>query len=104
MGRFSVQRFLLEQFLLFFFIPVKAKWLAWIDAAFLLYDFVTSLAFGYWQMSLCIAISFINMAIFFGGGVVYKIKTNFKNRKVRREWRDVRIKMTSHDDDKDNRR
>lgn len=93
-----------EQFLLFFFIPVKAKWLAWIDAAFLLYDFVTSLAFGYWQMSLCIAISFINMAIFFGGGVVYKIKTNFKNRKVRREWRDVRIKMTSHDDDKDNRR
>ncbi|MGN0552147.1 MAG: hypothetical protein ACI4I1_02105 [Oscillospiraceae bacterium] len=90
-----------EQFLLFFFIPVKAKWLAWIDAAFLLYDMITTLAFGYWQISLCIIISFLNIVLFFGGGVVQRIKVNFKSRKVRREWRDVRIKMTSHDDNND---
>lgn len=94
-----------EQFLLFFFIPVKAKWLAWIDAAFLIYDFVIALAAGFWQISLCIAISFLNIALFFGGGVINKMKINFKNRKVRREWRDVRIKMISNDkkDDNDNR-
>ena len=94
-----------EQFLLFFFIPVKAKWLAWIDAALLVYDFVTALAFGFWQISLCIIISFLNLALFFGGGVISRMKINFKNRKVRRQWRDVRIKMTSHNDDndKDNR-
>ncbi|MGN1136354.1 MAG: hypothetical protein ACI4SF_09060 [Oscillospiraceae bacterium] len=93
-----------ERFLLFFFIPVKAKWLAWIDAAFLLYDMIMTLAFGYWQISLCIIISFLNLALFFGGGVIQRIKVNFKSRKVRREWRDVRIKMTSRDDkDNDNK-
>ena len=28
------------QLLLFFFLPVKMKWLAWIDAAFLIYNFI----------------------------------------------------------------
>lgn len=93
-----------ERFLLFFFIPVKAKWLAWIDAAGLLFVLITTLAGGYWQISLCIIISFLNLALFFGGGVIQRIKVNFKSRKVRREWRDVRIKMTSRDDkDNDNK-
>lgn len=93
-----------ERFLLFYFIPVKAKWLAWIDAAGLLFVLITTLAGGYWQISLCIIISFLNLALFFGGGVIQRIKVNFKSRKVRREWRDVRIKMTSRDDkDNDNK-
>lgn len=92
-----------EQLLFFFFIPVKAKWIAWVDAAFLLYDLIMLLAVGSWKASLCIVISFLNIALFFGGGVIHKMRTNFKNRKVRREWRDVRIKMTSHNDDKDNK-
>lgn len=93
-----------ERFLLFYFIPVKAKWLAWIDAAGLLFVLITTFAGGYWQISLCIIISFLNLALFFGGGVIQRIKVNFKSRKVRREWRDVRIKMTSRDDkDNDNK-
>lgn len=93
-----------ERFLLFYFIPVKAKWLAWIDAAGLLFVLIMTLAGGYWQISLCIIISFLNLALFFGGGVIQRIKVNFKSRKVRREWRDVRIKMTSRDDkDNDNK-
>lgn len=92
-----------ERLLIFYVIPVKAKWIAWFDAAFLLYDLIMLLAVGRWRTSLCIVISFLNIVLFFGGGVIRKMRTNYKNRKVRREWRDVRIKMTSHDDDKDNK-
>lgn len=93
-----------ERFLLFYFIPVKAKWLALIDAAGLLFVLIMTLAGGYWQISLCIIISFLNLALFFGGGVIQRMKVNFKSRKVRREWRDVRIKMTKYDDkDNDNK-
>ncbi len=38
------------QFLLFFIIPVKAKWLAWLDAALLAFNFISYLAQGAWLL------------------------------------------------------
>lgn len=91
-----------ERFLLFFIIPVKAKWLAWIDAAILIIDVITAFSFGFWQSGVCILISFLNLAVFFGTDVLGMMRINFKNRKVRREWRDVRIKMHTNDKYNDN--
>lgn len=90
-----------ERFLLFYCIPVKAKWLAWIDVAFLTYNMIISFAYGFWASGLCILISFLNIALFFGGNLISKIKINYRSRDVRRAWRDVRIKMSENDNNDD---
>ncbi len=51
------------QFLLFFVIPVKAKWLAYIDGAYFLYAFIT----GNTATRICIVLSLANFIIFFLG-------------------------------------
>lgn len=93
-----------ERFLLFYFIPIKAKWLAWIDVAFLSYNMIICFAYGIWASGLCILISFLNIALFFGGNLISKIKINYRSRDVRKAWRDVRIKMSENDNDKNNKR
>lgn len=97
---------------LFFFIPVKMKWLAWIDVAVLLYDFIPVSAIVYaieakmpfrvtmdmlWHFNdirLAIIISLLNIVLFFGGDFFSKIRDWFKYRKVRKNYK-KNIKMTS---------
>ena len=50
------------QFLLFFFIPVKAKWLAWIDAAYFILIFI----FGSFPTNLLPLVAIVNYLLFFG--------------------------------------
>lgn len=104
------------QLLLFFFIPVKMKWLAWLDVAVLVYDLIpvsyiissirddlpfsyfTQLMNGYWSIRIIILVSLLNVALFFGGDFFRKIRDKFKYRKVRRNFRN-NIKMTTYKDD-----
>lgn len=51
------------RFLLFFIIPVKAKWLAWIDAAY----FLLMVIFGSFPSNLLPLVAILNYLIFFGG-------------------------------------
>lgn len=64
------------EFLLFFFLPVKVKWLAWLDGAFFLYTIVQAFlpAYGgslygvvYKANALAAAVSILNFVIFFLG-------------------------------------
>lgn len=64
------------QFSLFFMIPVKAKWLAWLDGVYFLYTIVQAflpayggsiLGFIYKSNALAAAVSILNFAIFFLG-------------------------------------
>ena len=50
-----------ERIMLFFFIPVKIKWLAWVDAALLLFSFIMSP----WRFRIAILFSVANFLIFF---------------------------------------
>ena len=104
------------ELMLFFFIPVKMKWLAWIDVALLVYDFIPVWAITYavsaklpfgaflqllgmnWNVRLLIIISLLNIALFFGGDFYRKIRDRFKYRKVRKNFK-KNIKMTSFKDD-----
>jgi hypothetical protein len=52
-----------ETFLLFFILPVKAKWLGILDAVLLAYSFVT----GFLETKLAIGFAFANYALFFAG-------------------------------------
>ncbi|MBR3640633.1 MAG: hypothetical protein IKN53_01220 [Oscillibacter sp.] len=53
------------QFLLFFFIPVKVKWLAWVDAAFFALSIGQNLLAGYWVGALLPLVAILNFFLFF---------------------------------------
>lgn len=53
------------QFLLFFIIPVKAKWLAWIDAAFFALSIATSLLNLSWTGVVLPLVAIANFLLFF---------------------------------------
>lgn len=71
------------QLLLFFFIPVKMKWLAWIDAAILLRSFFLSGMGG----KVLIILSLLNFALFFGGDFFRFIRDKIKYRKIRSNFK-----------------
>lgn len=53
------------QFLLYFIIPIKVKWLAIFDAVVLVYQMYVYMASGYYFMAVAILIAFANFLIFF---------------------------------------
>ena len=68
------------QFLVFFIIPVKAKWLAWIDAALLALNFVTSIAGGAWVSAVLILVGVANYLIFFWSDLMYYVRRQKHSR------------------------
>lgn len=69
------------QILLFFILPVKIKWMAWLDAAFFLYMFII----GDWSARASIIAALLNFLLFFGSDFI-----GFGKRAVERvglKWR-----------------
>ena len=62
------------QFLVFFIIPVKAKWLAWLDAALLGINLISALVTLRWGSAILIVISFLNYLIFFWSDLMYYVR------------------------------
>ncbi|HIW83113.1 MAG TPA: hypothetical protein H9873_02160 [Candidatus Dorea gallistercoris] len=87
------------QFMLYFFIPVKAKWLAWLDVLFFLYGIAQAFlpAYGggvygaYYQANaLAAAVSLLNFVIFFIGsrnGRAYSPKQMRRKREFQKNVR-----------------
>lgn len=73
------------QVLLFFILPVKIKYLAWIDAAL----FASSFLFGTMTVRVAIVASLLNFFVFFGPNVLRQMKANIGYRKQRQAWRDA---------------
>jgi membrane associated rhomboid family serine protease len=71
-----------QQVLLFFVIPIKVKWLGYLNAAFYLISFIT----GGWVARFAIVFSLINFFVFFGGDTIRKIKDYCARKKRKREW------------------
>jgi membrane associated rhomboid family serine protease len=57
------------QFLLFFIIPVKAKWLAWLDGAYFAYAVVNYLVHGYFLYALVPIVAVLNYLLFFASDI-----------------------------------
>ncbi len=53
------------QVLFMFFIPVKVKWLAWIDAVLFVWQILNNLRFGLWQFALLPVVAIFNFFLFF---------------------------------------
>jgi hypothetical protein len=69
------------EFLLFFMLPLKVKYLAYLDLAFLLFNLIMA------DMSHKIAIvaSLINIVLFFGGDIISGIKHIYRRAKWKRD-------------------
>lgn len=55
------------QVLLYFVIPVKIKWMAYLDIAYLAYAFVSASGYSAWPVRMTILASLLNFIIFFFG-------------------------------------
>lgn len=71
------------QIMLFFVIPVKMKYLAIVDALLYIYYFFV----GTWSLRAAIVAALVNLALFFGGTLIKKLKQNAEYRKRRNEFR-----------------
>ncbi|WMJ76270.1 MULTISPECIES: rhomboid family intramembrane serine protease [unclassified Sedimentibacter] len=71
------------EILLFFVIPVKVKWIAYLDWAF----FIISLIFGTISTKVAVIASLINFFIFFGGDFIDYIKYQRKYGATRRNFK-----------------
>lgn len=71
------------QVLLFFVIPVKMKYLGYLNAGFFLLSFI----FGSWSMRAAILASLLNFFLFFGGDFIRRIRDNMKYSATRRNFR-----------------
>ena len=71
------------QMLLFFIIPIKIKYLAYLDALL----FLAGLIFGTWSQRVAILFSILNFLLFFGGDFFRNIRQTIKYRKRQKEFR-----------------
>lgn len=79
------------RFMLFFFIPIKAKWMAVAYAALLAVQLVQTFLFysplaGLYSL-ISLALSLVNYLIFFGPTLVRTIKEQWRVYQNRRQWR-----------------
>ncbi len=71
------------EILLFFFLPIKVKYLAYLDGLY----FIISLITGDWNIKAAIIASLINFFLFFGGDFIRFIKDQGGYYKTRRNFR-----------------
>ncbi|MDR0952533.1 MAG: hypothetical protein LBM18_06385 [Oscillospiraceae bacterium] len=74
-------------FLLFFIIPVKAKWLAWVDAAFFALEIITGMR--YFPANLLPLVAIANYLLFCGGWLFNRMRP--KNIKAAQQQRNRTI-------------
>ncbi len=72
-----------EQFRIYFIIPIKAKYIAYVDAAWLALSFFLTDLSG----KAAILIAFLNIALFFGGDTWNRLRDHFRYRKARRNFK-----------------
>ena len=68
-----------HEILLFFILPVKIKWIAWLDAAYFIYAFI----FSGWVGRIAILVAFLNFFIFFSGDFIRRAKLFIWDMKYR---------------------
>lgn len=71
------------QIMLFFILPVKMKWLAWLDVVFLLIEFIMSS----WSGRLSILFAFANILLFFGKDFWQFFQNQYRRHQYRKKMK-----------------
>jgi Uncharacterized membrane protein (homolog of Drosophila rhomboid) len=74
------------QILIFFILPVKVKYLAWLDAAFIIFSILTASLTG----KIAAAVAILNFLLFFGKDMILRLKSGGKSY-YRRKSYDAKI-------------
>ena len=96
-----------HQFLMFMVIPIEARWMALIDAVYMLSDFARAFTFYAYSpklaaaLQLSVAVAFLTYFIFFGKDHFSGIVNKFKHRDFYREMKQKKIKVTKNKDKND---
>lgn len=77
-----------RELMIFFVLPVKAKFLGLLDAFYILYLLVMSLRFGQWSVVAAIIASLANYLLFFSGDIINWIKLRKQVHNNRRRFFD----------------
>lgn len=77
------------QFLVYFIIPVKAKWLGLLDLVYIAYQLFSALRISYYLTAALIVVSLVNCGLYFlfGRGRNVSPRAAYKRTKRRREYR-----------------
>ena len=81
-----------QRVLLFFVIPVKMKWLAWIDAAFFLLQIVSGVIAGQVWAALVPVVAMLTYLVFCGEWLFDLIRPNRVQQKVKQKARTIQFK------------
>lgn len=85
------------QFLLFFIIPVKAKWLAWIDGGLMAIYFLRNLIAMNWFGAALIVVAILNYLIFFWPELMYHVKRMRGQAKYSQRSNVIQFKKAARD-------
>ena len=78
-------------------IPLKIKWLAWLDAAFFAYDIAYYMSAGYWQFALLPILAILNYFLFFGRDLLGSAKAKKERMAYRHSAQAVNFKKAQKD-------
>ncbi len=67
-------------FLVWFILPVKAKWLGWIDGGLLLISLIGNLASFHWGAAILLVVSMLNYLLFFWDDLMYYVRRSRRSR------------------------
>lgn len=84
-----------QRVLLFFIIPVKMKWLAWVDAAFFLFSIVGLLLQGQVALALVPVVAMLTYLIFCGEWLFDMLRPGRMKGRVRQQARTVQFKQAA---------
>jgi hypothetical protein len=89
-----------QQFMLFFVLPVKVKYLGLLNAGYILYEMIYHIQFRQWHMVAAILVSLLNYFLFFGEDFIKWIKLKRQVAKNRRRFFE---QVRPYDRDRDRR-
>lgn len=90
------------QLLLFFFIPIKIKWIAIVDGAFFAYSIIESIVYGirgeraYFAIAICCVVSILNFLIFFLTGRKKRAQFHSAQRRMQQQFKQMQYQKTQN--------
>ena len=81
--------------LLFFVLPVKVKWLAYLDAALLLYGMIRLLAQGAYILALLPVLAILNYLVFFGDSLLDALRGQVQRTRYQNSRRTVNFRRAA---------
>lgn len=81
--------------LLFFILPVKVKWIAYLDAALLLYSIISLLLRGQFVMALLPVLAILNYLVFFGDSLIEALRGRAQRTQYRHSRQTIHFKRAA---------